>query len=293
CLTGGYGRLNVPLIQKALDNNFSIQIAPDTTLTSLHDEIFQKWIMANTDFAKNTIKVSEAEIIQQILLQMIDQNSSISATERAALRDNFLKKLTLEKSSTNTFENFFYLRELVNLSGDSIIVQTPLQELRAWATARRVFAAEIQQKNINLWRFTTPLSIRTAEKTWLINTVIAEMWRLIIYTGKGDLLLEFADATIIPSFYWESVRYLFTHAGEQEKIRAQLQNLARAAGFSDKAILYQRLGDNISTGISEFIEWVFQARDDGGIKHPPSERQPAITPRADSVRAAESIRTSL
>jgi hypothetical protein len=258
CLTGGFGRLTESLIRNAVRQGFSIRVSDGLTLTPKNIGLFVRQLK-DSHIASSIIgTTSESQIMQQIFSQMIQGCRGLSLRQRDVLEKKLFESTVLETRSKNTGENLANLRGVVSLTGELIISQMPLQELRAFATALKVFENEIKTGQVTLRRFTTEFSRGSLRRNQLIEAVVAEMWRLIIYTAKGDLLLDLnRGIDVIPGFYWESVQYLFEGYPYKLRLRRYLQTMSLNAGHKNKFDLIMKL-EPVNEEILKVIDWVYE-----------------------------------
>ncbi len=133
-ISGGYGRLTLPLIKTALQEGFSVDISEHETLIPT-DSLAYLEILDKEKRLPEVVKMSESEIILQIL-------SSIAKRKGFVVRK---QDIYLEKQSQHTKANFvFAIPILEQIRADLrleesqelllVYIQTPHQQFRTKGT---------------------------------------------------------------------------------------------------------------------------------------------------------------
>jgi hypothetical protein len=98
-------------------------------------------------------------------------------------------------------------------------MQLPLQQFRTQATFNRVFEKELREGSVKGISWTVDYNSSGFDREDLIKALIVEMWRIVIYTVKGDLIPQYGDIlpkngieglNSISEEYWRAVKELVT-----------------------------------------------------------------------------------
>ncbi|MDR2426361.1 MAG: hypothetical protein LBD46_04175 [Endomicrobium sp.] len=192
-VSGGVGRLTLPLIKKAVEMGIGIPLSNGTVISSMkqYEELGN---FSETELRQLT---TEADIIKLILLNI------------AAKRGMDIKQIKIlkEERSTNTMENFDndviknLIEEIKVKKGGKAVraayIQTPVQQLRAQATFNSVFRdkiinGEIEGISVTVSDFYERMSVED-----IVRQSAAEILRLIIYSLKGDAIPAINDSGLI------------------------------------------------------------------------------------------------
>ncbi|MCK4532756.1 methyltransferase domain-containing protein, partial [bacterium] len=213
-ITGGKGRLTLPLMQAAVRNHYSIEVAEGKYVRTEKD--INDLLDEDGELIKDTFTKSEAEIIEQIMKEMaVKEGIEIKKED-----------IFLEKKSRITRENFIYSKPILKEIRKELkmgpkdtmkiimYMQTPIQQLRTKGVFNKIFEEEIKQGTIFGVSWTidyVPEKMDEAESSELIEKLLKEMWQLIVFSAIGDISLEYEGKKgleSIPVGSWEKATRL-------------------------------------------------------------------------------------
>ncbi|MFH1061684.1 MAG: hypothetical protein V1747_02200 [Candidatus Omnitrophota bacterium] len=256
-LTGGYGRLTLPLLKSAQKMGFNIRINKDIVINSTDDlTMLQLAGMENPvdldvldaqpdrSEYKKVIPLSESEIIYQIM----------NALAKMLDIDIAPDDLYLETTSTNTPENFKlampYLEQIKkDLGKDEIKVaymQVPYQQFRTKATFNR-FKDEWKDMGVTGISYTTDWDTSKLSQEQIIEMAALESGRLIIYSAKGDLVPLYGDQQgldAVPDEYWKQLTHAVFNLNPdaKEKLKQSLFNLSLGVKIDGERVFQTEKG---------------------------------------------------
>ncbi|MFA6358535.1 MAG: phosphoglycerate kinase, partial [Candidatus Omnitrophota bacterium] len=270
-IVGGYGRLTLPLIRAALEENLSIDISDKETLIP-NDSLTGLEALDGEKRLGEVVKKSEAEIIYQIL-------SSLALKEGFVLDNN---DVYLEKKSRHTKENFVLavpiigqIRKDLKLIGNDQLtvayIQTPHQQFRTKGTFNSL-AKEWQKLNVKGISYAIDWDIHDFKYEKLIEDIAGEMWRLVVYSAIGNLVVEYKGKTglsAIPSNYWQMTMDLINSHPDKPALLKKLRKFAEdlkvdgLSVFTREEDLVKKLteisGELLPLKIITFIHQAFSA----------------------------------
>ena len=318
---GEFGRATLSMIDRAVSLGYDVKISPTVTVNSKNWYLYRERITPKNqrDFIRN----SEAEIIKDLLVQMIQKFPPIF--------DNLDKKLKKEGARfivtvgdpyskdkrllDNTSPNFFghsavstnqvllNYRRLLDREGvfknvapfKIMLLNTPLRQLRSQSYLESVLSAERAKQKVEIVGHTVSYDNVSYTKASAIKEIVGEVWRLVIYSdyGKGDLNLRSETLpqgidSLSPVF-WGSVTQLINSLGREERkdLAKELVELARDFnGVSlDKIIYFAEQ----NKGISEFVSTILKLSQNSAMLQAPKQNTAMLTAEAKSKITNEHV----
>ncbi|MCG2712044.1 MAG: hypothetical protein L6416_06945, partial [Candidatus Omnitrophica bacterium] len=256
-IAGGYGSCTFPLFEAAQKAGFDFEIdegvfiTPDDDLRNLrlpgrNGTVDLEALNNQPDRTeyKKIIPRSESEIINQIM-RVLAKQMNVSLDEN---------DIYLETDSTNTAENFElaipYIKQIKHdLAKEEITVaymQTPHLQFRAKATFNR-FKKDWKNLGVKGISYTIDWDVSKLTQDEIIEKAAAELWRLIIYTAKGDLMpLYGKDEGLdsIPDEYWKRISQLVSQLNPsvREKVKKGLYDLSRTVKINNEFVFASENG---------------------------------------------------
>lgn len=258
-ISGGYGRLTIPVMKKAVEMGISVPVSQSRTVKTIEDiENLEKEILTvDVKDRHLLINISEAEIIQLILLDMA-RNKGLDT----GLGSKFRNDLIIDSSASNTRENFDndiiishvkYLKALKKGKRQPVrfaYIQTPMQQLRTKATFNAVFEADIRRGLVEGISITVEDLFKETDSETLTGLSTGELIRLIIYSLKGDTLPSINNGGFIfkdiPADIWIKAAILLEHSDNGKEIKKNLLNLIQNTKGPDGNVLFQNKESLIS-----------------------------------------------
>ncbi len=265
-ILGGLGKATIPLIDSAVQHGFRIEISPGTIVDRNSWDSIRKAI--DEDTKHKVIQTSEADIIKQIIMQIVDgwpqdYQHLIEEIEKKGIenvivtegRSTFISKLLVNYRKLLDSENVF------NKGGGHrlLFMQKPHLQLRAKAAFDELFSAELRQGQVSTVSHSVSYDNMENSKYVAFTDVVKEAWRFVIYSnyGKGYINLRniFPKGIIgIPQRFWDSVNYLFNSL-EQKNKKDLSENLMRL--MAEEALTIDELNFPDNQALKEFIENVY------------------------------------
>lgn len=255
-LTGGYGRLTLPLMKAALKIGVAFKLY-DNIIRSAGDlenlqipgyeepinlELLDK--QPGRDKFKKIIQVSEAVFINKVM-HFLAKRMNIELDD---------KDIYLETKSTNTLENFKlaipYLEQIKkDLDKDEIKVaymQVPHQQFRTKATFNR-FKDEWKDIGVTGISYTTDWDTSDLSAEQKIEMIASELWRVAIYSAKGDLVPLYGEQEgldAVPDEYWKQLAQAVYNLDPvaKERLRSLLFNLSLGVKIDNKQVFKTEKG---------------------------------------------------
>ena len=265
-ILGGFGKATIPLIDSAVHHGFRIEISPGTIVDRNSWDSIRKKI--NEDTKHKVIQTSEADIIKQIIMQIVngwpqDYQHLIEKIEKEGIENiiitegssAFISKLLVNYRKLLDSEEAF-----ARVGGHRLLfMQKPHLQLRAKAVFDELFSAELRQGQVSTVSHTVSYDNMENSRLSAFTDVVKEAWRLVIYSdyGKGYINLRniFPKGVIgIPQNFWDSANYLF-NALEQKNKRALSEDLMRL--MAEEALTIDELISPDNQALKEFIENVY------------------------------------
>lgn len=261
-VSGGVGRLTLPLMRKAVDLQISVPLS-DGRIISSSAEV-DKLEALSEDELRALVKMKEADIIEAVLLRM-------AASDDAGKTDMEIIK---EDASSNTRENFD--NDVVKNTIDGIMasnggkavrlayIQTPMQQLRTRATFNSVFRDALRNGEIEGISVTVSDFYKNMSAEEITEQAAKELLRLIVYSLKGDCLPSINDKGLIfdgvlDAGLFVQITALLEEAADRKKIRKDLlkiiENTKDASGkslFADKKSLIEALAGKTAPDSYQF-----------------------------------------
>ncbi|MCL2143908.1 MAG: hypothetical protein FWH43_00210 [Endomicrobia bacterium] len=279
-ISGGFGRLTIPVLEEAVKLGIEIPISQTETIKNMQD--YEKLIESLKDDKDNTkidnskrekrIKISEAEIIG-LIMQEIAKRENINVNQ---------VDLIFELTATNTPGNFTNktVRELIENSKKPIrfaYIQTPLQQLRAQATFNKfiedmIKEGKITKDDVEGISVTAEPLFENMDSEQILDIIASELARIIIYSLKGDILPSINKDNVfenIPVSVWTQISDLIKKSGNKAQIQVGLLSLIKATLdddgnelFASKDKLIEKLGSFVSDSaqfdaIVNFIDLIY------------------------------------
>ncbi|MCK5392702.1 MAG: UTP--glucose-1-phosphate uridylyltransferase [Candidatus Omnitrophica bacterium] len=278
-IAGRQGRLTLPLIKNALNFGYTIHISDHEGLITVPDVDYREmeFMKLEDEEAINRVTRSEADIIKEILKEMARPWIDDEVTSKSAIK--FLKDedRTLIVEAENTLENFQEARNQLISRGaikegailKVYVLHTPLQLLRTKGAFNTVFKKELEEGTVKGISATGEFLEKSVSETGLSNTLIIEMWRIIMYSAIGDLIPEYNGVKgleSIPEDYWQSTLELMEAYPHERELREELREMAENVKVEgnhvlrDKEDLVQKLSvllKSIPDEMNEVIDWVY------------------------------------
>ncbi|MCA9403299.1 MAG: UPF0489 family protein, partial [Candidatus Omnitrophica bacterium] len=268
-ITGGYGRLTLPLIQSAVNVGIPVKVSDNRTIsTDAELDALKAEVKAGN--REGIITVSEANIILQIMRGIVRGEGQFRhAANRPGLISNiYLEEgfdVILEEKSTNTRDNFANYRLNLaaegRLNGDEsyrfAYIQKPIQQFRTKATVEAVFADLIGTDAVTAISHTVEYDISVGIDT-VRRDVINEVFRLALYTVKGDIT-PVADGKsglkAVPAELWKVATRMFKQLAEDEQ-----QELAQSfkTNIASTNVSENDLIEAIENEIKTFVQTVLK-----------------------------------
>ncbi len=285
---GEFGRATIPMIERAVSLGWDVKISPTVTVNSTNWPLYKKQITPKNqrDFIRN----SEAEIIKDLLIQMIKKFPYIFVNLDKKLKeegDGFIvtvgdpysrDKRLLDNvepnyfghSSVSTNQVFLNYRRLLDqeevFKNDTpfkiMVMNTPLRQLRTQAYLESDLSAERARQKVEIIGHTVSYDNVPSSKSTVIKDVLGEIWRLVIYSeyGTGDLNLR-SDVlpkgidSLTPDF-WRNVSKLIESLGREDRkdLARELVELARNFnGVSLDKIIHS---EKQNKGVAQFVKMI-------------------------------------
>lgn len=223
-ILGGFGRITVSLVLKAVQNGYEIEIADGRTINN--DNLAQfKTEIAAVDHPQKVIKYSEANIIKQIMQQMVANESAFSALKGQLNDSDFL----LEERSPFTTANLENYRTILTAQGvlsagqplRILYTQSPHQQLRSKANFDHVFSEQIRNGQVQGFSHVVDYDLAGKTNYDLAYDFAGEAWRFIVQTGLGYFDMkssQYPDGIdSIPDDFWTDAQRLFNNISDSEK----------------------------------------------------------------------------
>ncbi len=261
-VSGGVGRLTLPLMRKAVDLQISIPLS-DGRIISSSAEV-DKLEALSEDELRALVTMKEADIIEAVLLR-------IAASYGAEEAD---MKIIKEDRSSNTRENFDNdtvrktIGEIKALKSGGPVrfayIQTPMQQFRAKATFNHVFRDEIARAEIEGISVTVSDFYKNMSAEEITEQAAKELLRIIVYSLKGDTLPAINDNGLVfdgvlDAGLFVQITALLEEAADRKKIRKDLlkiiENTKDASGrnlFTDKKSLIEALAGKTAPDSYQF-----------------------------------------
>ncbi len=215
-------------------------------------------------FKFSTGGMSESRIIRNVMQKMVEQEVEFSGLRQKMNPGTYDKIFLLEERSTNTPENLKNYKGLLSFSGGKaynvLFFQAPEMQLRSKATFGGIFEQEIRVGRIKDIGLTIDYDIRSKPIDQVIETVIREAWRIIIYSDYGKKNISFFETRYrsvdgIPGNFWDSANSLFTGINDDEKRQFAKSLVALAAPeFSTQSV-----SGSANSQMKGFVENVLNA----------------------------------
>lgn len=262
-ILGGFGKATIPLIDAAVQNGFKIQISQGTIVNNSNWELAKRAIADGSE--QDIIQFAEADIIRQIMEQIVNAWSSDYANVVAKIRDDGLTKVIVtEGRSTETsellanYKTMLEKEEAFNKKDGhkSIFLQKPHLQLRAKAAFNEIFANELSRHKLTVISHTVSYDNVARDKLSTLRELLGEVWRVFIYSEYGK---KYIDLTKIypgginglPQNIWENATFLFNSMQENEKIQLahELMQLANKEDLSSFGVIPEG-----NSALKKFVE---------------------------------------
>lgn len=225
-ITGGYGRLTMPLIENIRKNQQERTGKLQGTINNIDDLLllseseFKKLQNMDDLQRKQIVHVSEADIIKYIILDMAKQDKFKISEE----------DIILETQSTNTPENFRNVLQLkefndilsnTNRSVKIGFIQTPLSQFRAFSTMNKEFEKLISSGKIIPYSVSVGNIYQNEDAENVLKGSVSEIARLIAYTLNGDMMPTLngkQGLTAIPVEIFKSMLLSVSDMSNEDKI---------------------------------------------------------------------------
>ena len=246
-ISGGFGRLTIPVMREAVKLGIPIAVSDSYTVTSLQqcDEL------AELDDAarKETIKISEAEIIKMILLDLAQQSGTTIAPE----------DLIIDSTASQTRQNFD--NETIKNLVDSLktpgkpvkmsIISALGQEARTQAAFNSVFRDKILSGEVEGKSVAIPEYYKSRSTQHLTEQLAGELLRLIIYSLKGDTLPSinengFVFQGVLDSGIWAAITALLENSENKSALRKTLLGLIANTKDENGNIIFKNKEEMLS-----------------------------------------------
>ncbi|MHA1610176.1 MAG: methyltransferase domain-containing protein, partial [Candidatus Njordarchaeales archaeon] len=266
-IIGEYGFATIPLIEEALKWGYKVRISQDTVIDNLMNWKYIKLGITN-DNKREIIRVSEANIIQQIMLQILEVNKGFKNIKRRIEEEGIEKIFLLVDGSESTQKLLIgYRRKLDSekafkkSSGHKIIFfHSPHQQLRSRAVFGQIFSAELIQQTIQIVSHNVSYQNIPKERIAIFEDLLRESWRLVLYSddyGKGYINLRSEKypqgIDSIPQAFWKSLTFLFRALPIWDKLRIanELISLMKGEFLGVKELMPEN-----NSSLKEFIETI-------------------------------------
>ena len=267
-ILGGYGAATVPLIHSAVKLGYEIEIAPGTVANRKSWPPILRAIKA--DRTNNFVRVTEAEIIRQIMGQMVRGWPNHYPHLAARVESEGLNRLFVtEGQSMNTRRLLVNYRSRLDREGAFdrvgghriIFMQKPSSQLRAKAAFDELFAVEMRAHKISTVSHTVSYDNVPGDEVGTFRELLLEIWKIILYSdyGKGDINLRgvYPDGINgIPQGFWKSASFLFDAMSERRKTLLAIQLMALLA---QEGLTSQEISPDDNPALKTFVEKVAQA----------------------------------
>jgi len=235
--TGGQARLTIPLIENIVKKYGSVRISKREEIneSNIANILPQLIDLYERGRLKERVSYSESEFIRNLLIN----HYNIPA-----------KHVLYESSSTNTPQNFQYAKNIIlrlkpkgRLPIENVFyIQTPLQQLRTYFTFNKIFREELQTGKIKGISYTITYKEPKTIDEGLVKILLSEIWRIILYTRKGDLANIEIDSNAKPIVKspvdslsreaWMAASVLSNYVTKNREIKTFLDKLSKASGLN-------------------------------------------------------------
>ncbi len=272
-ISGGCGRLTVPLLkavrESGIKNTGSESVEKFISMSNSEFSSLEKELSkASNSEIKTRLRnispqISEAAIIKFIILSVIAKSDGISEKRK----NNIESKIILETESSNTYENLQNSKKLLPLGVKNVaVIQTPVQQMRTMGTANRIL-----DPNIALYSMTVNKTNKNYSE--LLQSVLGEYARLIVYTLKGDIApkdsFQNAGLNAVSEDIYDSILSLMEtfDVKQASLVRTNLRNLFKALGNDSyekvlELLNQKALADKVSQikleKIKSFVDWIYE-----------------------------------
>ena len=236
----------------------------DAEFSSLEKELSKASVSEiKTKLRNISPQISEAEIIKFIILNVIAKSDGINEKRKI----NIESKIILETESANTYENIQNSKKLLPSGVKNVaVIQTPVQQMRTMGTANRIL-----DPNIALYSMTVNKTNKKYSE--LLQSVLGEYARLIVYTLKGDIApkdsFQNTGLNAVSEDTYDSIFSLIEtfDVKQASSVRAGLRNLFKALGNDSYEKVLELLNEKASADkvsqiklekIKSFIDWIYE-----------------------------------
>ncbi|MBN1622309.1 MAG: methyltransferase [Endomicrobiales bacterium] len=269
-ISAGFGRLTYPLIKAMVEAGIPIRISNTETLKDDSDiERLNLDALDKEGRIREVIKITEADAVKQAMMYFA-RIDGIDLDE---------SDIILERVSTNTYENFVQSKPLleqirIELAGDGplrvVYVAKPLQLLRTKGNFNVVFQAELEDGSIQGQAYTSEYR-RPLDTQEYIRQLVMEMWKLVIYSAKGDAVIDLQEGlNSIPDIYWDYAYTLLSECTDKSALRKQMRDLALITTidgdsrevFESMDSLISKLEERditITPSLMKFMDWAYES----------------------------------
>ncbi|MDD3730252.1 MAG: ElyC/SanA/YdcF family protein, partial [Endomicrobiaceae bacterium] len=272
-ISGGCGRLTVSLLkavrESGIKNTGSKSVEKFISMSNSEFSSLEKELSkASNSEIKTRLRsispqISEAAIIKFIILNIIAKSDGISEKRKS----NIESKIILETESSNTYENLQNSKKLLPSGVKNIaVIQTPVQQMRTMGTANRIL-----DPNIALYSMTVNKTNKNYSE--LLQPVLGEYARLIVYTLKGDIApkdsFQNTGLNAVSEDTYDSIFSLIEtfDVKQASLVRTNLRNLFKSLGNDSyekvlELLNEKALADKVSQikleKIKSFIDWIYE-----------------------------------
>lgn len=223
-ILGGFGRITVSLVQKAVQSGYEIKISDGRTVNKENLAAFNAEI-ATVDHPQSIIKFSEANIIKQIMQQMVASEPAFVSLKNKIKDSDFV----LEERSPFTTANLENYRAILEgkgvLEGDQplriLYTQAPHQQLRSKANFDHVFSAQLRSGQVEGYSHVIGYDAVGKTNYDLAYDFGGEAWRFIVQTGLGYFDMKSSQlpngVDSLPDKFWTNIQSLFDNLPESQK----------------------------------------------------------------------------
>ena len=256
-ILGGFGAATIPLIDEAVNLGYEIKISDTTTVSKKNWADIKNGITDANQ--RQIIQTVEAEIIRQVIMQIIEKFPKEFARVRKLIWDKGLRGVIVaEGSSDVTRELLINYRRLLDDEkafdkGHTIaFLHMPHQQLRAKAAFDALLATELRQGKARTISHAVSYANVRKDRVSAIKDLLTEAWKIAIYSDYGRGYINLRNERYprgigdIPQKFWEEIDFLFNSLQGPDKrdIAAELMLLAEKAGLPIDRVVKSVPGKN-------------------------------------------------
>ncbi|MBU2063630.1 MAG: class I SAM-dependent methyltransferase, partial [Candidatus Omnitrophica bacterium] len=231
-ILGNYGKATIPLIDVAVSNGYKIELAGKFVVDENNWWDIKR--ILKIDELRDIITVSEANIIRQIMLQIINANTTDFEPLRQRIEKEGIEDIIIVADSSEITQKLLVqYRQMLDQKKvferttpyDILLAQNPYRQLRGKAAFIELLSSEIAQGKVSIVSHTTSFDNIASTKSIVYPDLLEEAWRLVLYSDYGNIFINLRSEKYprgiddIPNIFWQSAAVLFDSLNNIEKKR--------------------------------------------------------------------------